>query len=197
MTGLTILIIACAYLLGSVSSAIIICHIFNAPDPRTQGSGNPGATNVLRVAGKIPAILVLVFDVLKGTVMVWGAYFINLAPVELGLVAIAVCLGHIFPLFFNFSGGKGVATAFGAFLPIGLDLSALLIIVWLSILFISGYSSLAAIVTVTLAPLLTWYIKAEYALPVAMLSLLILFKHRSNLIRLLKGQEPKIKERNL
>lgn len=195
MTGLTILIIASAYLVGSISSAIIVCHVFKVADPRTRGSRNPGATNVLRIAGKFPAILVLIFDVLKGTVMVWGAYFLGLEPLQLGLVAVAVCMGHSFPLFFSFAGGKAVATAFGTLLPIGLDLSALLIVIWLSVLFSSGYSSLAAVITVGLAPFITWFIKAEYALPVAMLSLLIIFRHKDNLVRLLKGQEPKIKER--
>jgi acyl phosphate:glycerol-3-phosphate acyltransferase len=195
MTGLTILIIASAYLVGSISSAVIICQLFKVADPRTQGSRNPGATNVLRIAGKFPAMLVLVFDVLKGTVMVWGAYFLGLEPMQLGFVAVAVCLGHSFPLFFDFSGGKAVATAFGSLLPIGLDLSALLIVIWFSVLFSSGYSSLAAVITVSLAPFITWFIKAEYAVPVAMLSLLIIFRHKDNLIRLFKGKEPKIKKR--
>lgn len=195
MTGLAILIIACAYLVGSISSAVIICRLFNFDDPRTLGSRNPGATNVLRIAGKIPALLVLVFDVLKGTVMVWGAYFLGLEPLQLGLVAVAVCLGHSFPLFFGFSGGKAVATAFGALLPIGLDLSAILVLIWLFVLFTSRYSSLAAVVTVSLAPFITWFIKAEYALPVAMLSVLIIFRHKDNLQRLIQGQELKIKKK--
>jgi glycerol-3-phosphate acyltransferase PlsY len=192
MTGLVILIIACAYLVGSISSAVIVCRLFHFDDPRTLGSRNPGATNVLRIAGKLPALLVLIFDVLKGTIMVWGAYFLGLEPLQLGLVAVAVCLGHSFPLFFGFSGGKAVATAFGALLPIGLDLSGILVLIWLSVLFISRYSSLAAVVTVSLAPFITWFIKAEYALPVAMLSVLIIFRHKDNLLRLMKGQEPKI-----
>jgi glycerol-3-phosphate acyltransferase PlsY len=195
MTAMTILIIACAYLLGSISSAIIVCQLFGKADPRTQGSQNPGATNVLRIAGKLPAALVLMFDILKGTVAVWGAYFLGLEPIELGLVAVAVCLGHIFPLFFGFSGGKAVATAFGALLPIGLDLSLILIAVWLSVLFCSGYSSLAAVITVSLAPFITWFFKAEYALPVAMLAILIISRHKDNLVRLAKGQEPKISQK--
>lgn len=193
MTAMTILIIACAYLVGSISSAILVCRLFGVGDPRAQGSHNPGATNVLRIAGKLPAVLVLVFDILKGTVSVWGAYFLGLNPFELGLVAVAVCLGHIFPLFFGFSGGKAVATAFGALLPIGLDLSLLLIAIWLTVLYCTAYSSLAAVITVSLAPFITWFIKAEYAVPVAMLALLIISRHKDNLIRLIKGLEPKIK----
>jgi glycerol-3-phosphate acyltransferase PlsY len=195
MTAMTILIIACAYLMGSISSAILVCRLFGLGDPREQGSQNPGATNVLRIAGRLPAALVLVFDILKGSVSVWGAYFLGLEPFELGLVALAVCLGHIFPLFFGFSGGKAVATAFGALLPIGLDLSVLLIIIWLAVLYYTAYSSLAAVITVSLAPFITWLIKAEYALPVAMLALLIIFRHKDNLLRLIKGQEPKIRQK--
>lgn len=195
MTAMTILIFACAYLVGSISSAIIVCRMFNVDDPRKHGSGNPGATNVLRIAGPTPAILVLIIDVLKGTIMVWGAYYLGLPPIALGLVAIAVCLGHSFPLYFGFSGGKGVATAFGSLLPIGLDLSLILVGLWLGILFSTGYSSLAAVITVCLAPVLTWFIKAEYALPVAMLSLLIILRHKENLSRLMKGEEPKINQK--
>ena len=192
MSALTILIVASAYLIGSVSSAVLVCGLFGKGDPRQQGSHNPGATNVLRIAGKLPAALVLVFDVLKGTLTVWAAYFLGLEPVALGVVAVAVCLGHIYPLYFGFAGGKAVATAFGTLLPIGLDLSASLIVIWLSVIFATGYSSLAAIITVSLAPILTWYCKAEYALPVAMLTVLIIYRHKANIARLLQGQEPRI-----
>lgn len=192
MTALTILIFALAYLAGSVSSAVLVCRLFNLPDPRGEGSGNPGATNVYRIGGKLPAVLVLVGDILKGTIPVWGAYFLGLTPIYLGFVAIFACLGHIYPLFFGFKGGKAVATAFGAMLPIGLGLSALLILCWAVLVAISGYSSLAAIVTVALAPLFTWFIKPAYSLPVAMLAILIILRHRQNIVRLLKGEEGKI-----
>jgi acyl phosphate:glycerol-3-phosphate acyltransferase len=193
MTAITILMLACAYLLGSVASAVVICRLFKQADPRETGSGNPGATNVLRIAGKGPAVLVLVFDILKGTIPVWSAYFLGLEPLYLGLVAMAACLGHSYPLFFGFKGGKAVATAFGTLLPIGLGLASALIIIWLSVLFVTRYSSLAAVVTVSLAPLFTWLLKPDYALPVAMLALLIIVRHKDNLIRLYKGEEPKIR----
>jgi acyl phosphate:glycerol-3-phosphate acyltransferase len=193
MTAITILMLACAYLLGSVASAVVICRLFKQADPREAGSGNPGATNVLRIAGKGPAVLVLVFDILKGTIPVWSAYFLGLEPLYLGLVAMAACLGHSYPLFFGFKGGKAVATAFGTLLPIGLGLASALIIIWLSVLFVTRYSSLAAVVTVSLAPLFTWLLKPDYALPVAMLALLIIVRHKDNLIRLYKGEEPKIR----
>lgn len=192
MTALILLMITVAYLAGSISSAVLVCKLFGLPDPRTQGSGNPGATNVYRLGGRYPALLTLVVDVLKGTIPVWGSYFMGIAPIWLGFIAMAACIGHIFPLFFGFKGGKGVATAFGAMLPIGLDLSGLLILTWVSIVFISGYSSLAAIVTVSLAPLFTWFIKPMYSLPVTMLAILIVARHHGNIVRLIKGQEGRI-----
>jgi glycerol-3-phosphate acyltransferase PlsY len=192
MTALTILILATAYLLGSISSAIVVCRLFGLGDPRLAGSGNPGATNVLRLGGKSPALLVLIFDILKGTVPVCSGYLLDFEPMILGLVAIAVCLGHIFPLFFAFKGGKAVATAFGAMLPLGVDLSLILIGVWLMVVVLSAYSSLASIIAVSLSPLFTWFIKPAYTLPVAMLALLIIIRHKDNILRLLKGQEGKV-----
>lgn len=190
---LTILIMMfAAYLCGSLSSAVIVSKLFRLPDPRQHGSGNPGATNVLRLGGKFPAFLVLFFDILKGTIPVWGSYFLEIEPLWLGVIAICACLGHIFPLFFSFKGGKAVATALGAMMPIGLDLSGLLIASWLLVVAITGYSSLAAIITVSLAPVFTWFIKPLYTLPVLMLSLLIIFRHRENIIRLWKGTESKV-----
>lgn len=181
-----------AYLLGSISSAILVSRLFKLPDPRTNGSNNPGATNVYRLGGALPACLVLIFDILKGTIPVWGAYFLKLEPLELGLIAVAACLGHMYPLFFSFKGGKAVATAFGSLLPIGLSLGGLLISTWLIIVAITRYSSLAALVAVTLAPLYTWWIKPLYTLPVTFITLLIIIRHRTNIVRLFKGEEPKV-----
>jgi len=192
MTALTILMFATAYLLGSISSAILVCRLFKLGDPRNQGSGNPGATNVLRLGGKIPAVLVLVFDILKGTVPVWFSYYLGIEPIYLAFVAVFACLGHMFPLFFRFSGGKAVATALGAILPLGLDLAAILILIWVVVAKITTYSSLAAITSVSLAPFFTWLIKPEYTLPVSILSLLIVLRHKDNIMRLLTGQEKKI-----
>lgn len=181
-----------AYLCGSVSSAVIVSKLFRLPDPRRHGSGNPGATNVLRLGGTLPAVLVLIFDVLKGTIPVWGSYFLKIEPLYLGIIAICACLGHIYPLFFGFKGGKAVATAFGTMLPIGLDLAGLLIGAWIVLVAATGYSSFAAIVTVTLAPVFTWFIKPMYTIPVLMLSLLIIARHRQNILRLWQGTESKV-----
>jgi glycerol-3-phosphate acyltransferase PlsY len=192
MTALTILMFAFAYIAGSISSAVLVSRLFSLPDPRQTGSGNPGTTNVYRLGGRMPALLVLVFDILKGTIPVYSSYFLGIEPIYLGLIGVAACLGHIFPLFFNFKGGKAVATAFGAMLPIGLEVSGLLIMCWIAVVFITGYSSLGAIVAVTLAPIFTWLIKPEYALPVAMLSVLIVLRHYDNIVRLINKKENKI-----
>ncbi len=191
--GLTIL----AYLIGSISSAILVCKLLSLPDPRTQGSHNPGATNVYRIGGKAAAFSVLVFDILKGAIPVWGAYFLKVDPITLGVIALASCLGHMFPIFFQFKGGKAVATAFGVLLPIGLDLGGLLVLTWFSVAKITRYSSLAAIVAVSLAPFYIWLLKPLYTLPAMMLSALIILRHKANIIRLIKGTEPKITSKRI
>ena len=192
MTPLTLLMITVAYLFGSLSSAVVISRLFGLPDPRTAGSKNPGATNVYRLGGRIPALLVLIMDILKGTIPVYGSYFLGLNPIVLGVIAIAACLGHIFPLYFGFKGGKAVATAFGAMLPIGLDLAGWLVLSWVVVVFLTGYSSLGALIAVSLAPLFTFLIKPLYTIPVAMLSLLIILRHKDNITRLMAGNESKV-----
>lgn len=179
-------------MLGSISSAVLICKIFNLPDPRTVGSRNPGATNVFRISNKYIASLVLFIDVLKGTIPVWGAYFLEIEPIYLGVVAIAACLGHMYPVFFEFKGGKAVATALGALLPIGLDLGGLLIVTWISVAITTKYSSIASLVTLVLTPFYIWLLKPIYLYPVMMLCLLIMFRHKDNIVRLLQGNESKI-----
>ncbi|MEM6161556.1 glycerol-3-phosphate 1-O-acyltransferase PlsY [Erwinia sp. P6884] len=181
-----------AYLCGSISSAILVCRLFRLPDPRLNGSGNPGATNVLRIGGKLPAAAVLIFDILKGMLPVWLAYRYGVSPFYLGLIAIAACLGHIYPLFFHFKGGKGVATAFGAIAPIGWDLTGLMTGTWLLTVLLSGYSSLGAIVSALIAPFYVWWFKPQLTFPVAMLSCLVLLRHHDNIQRLWRGQEMKI-----
>lgn len=195
MTPLALIMIICAYLLGSISSAVLICRLLRLPDPRGVGSHNPGATNVLRIAGKKTALIVLICDMLKGTIPVWSGYYLNIDPLMLGLIGIAACLGHMYPLFFHFKGGKGVATALGAIAPIGLELTAMVIVTWLVVMFIFRYSSLAALVTVLLTPFYTWMIKPHYTLPVAMLCCLIVLRHQENIKRLFIGTEPKVGEK--
>jgi len=192
MLVITVIMCVLAYLLASVSSAILLCQMLNLPDPRTHGSENPGATNVLRVSNKPTAVMVLLFDIIKGTVPVWSGYFLGLEPIHLGFIAVAACLGHMYPIFFDFRGGKAVATAFGVLLPIGYDLAGLLIITWILVFKQTKYSSLAAIVTVILAPLYTYLLKPIYVYPVLMISILIIWRHKDNIRRLLNGTEPKV-----
>jgi len=189
MTALGLLMILTAYLIGSISSAVLISRLFSLDDPRLRGSGNPGATNVYRLGGALPAGLTLLFDVLKGMVPVWGSYYLGLPPIVLGLVAIAACLGHIYPLYFGFKGGKGVATALGAMFPVAWEMALLLIATWLVVFAVSRISSLAALITVSLAPLYAFFIKPQYTIPALMLSALIIWRHRTNIIRLWQGKE--------
>ncbi|MFZ3419983.1 glycerol-3-phosphate 1-O-acyltransferase PlsY [Vibrio harveyi] len=197
MDALALIMTMAAYLLGSISSAVLICRLLRLPDPRKVGSNNPGATNVLRIGGKGAASAVLLFDMLKGTIPVWSGYFLGIDPIILGVIAIAACLGHMYPIFFHFKGGKGVATALGAIAPIGLDLTGLVMLTWLSVALLFRYSSLAALVTVLVTPFYAWMFKPQYTLPVAMLCCLIVFKHHQNIRRLLSGEEPKIGEKKL
>ncbi|MCQ8229077.1 MULTISPECIES: glycerol-3-phosphate 1-O-acyltransferase PlsY [Pantoea] len=195
MSAIALGMIIFAYLCGSISSAILVCKLAGLPDPRSQGSGNPGATNVLRIGGKAAAAAVLIFDVAKGMLPVWIAYLLHVAPLYLGLTAIAACMGHIYPVFFRFRGGKGVATAFGAIAPIGWDLTGLMTGTWLLTVLLSGYSSLGAIVSALIAPFYVWWFKPQFTFPVSMLSCLILLRHHDNIQRLWRGQENKIWKR--
>lgn len=192
MNAIAISMIIFAYLCGSVSSAILICKVARLPDPRTSGSGNPGAANVLRLGSTLAAAGVMVFDILKGMIPVWIGYSLGLPPFWLGLVAISACLGHIYPVFFHFRGGKGVATALGAIALIGYDLSSLMLGTWLLTVLLSGYSSLGAIVSALIAPFYVWWFKAQFTFPVAMLSCLVLLRHHDNIQRLWRGQESHI-----
>jgi glycerol-3-phosphate acyltransferase PlsY len=192
MISFTLIMIFAAYMLGSVSSAIVVCYLFGKGDPRTQGSGNPGATNVLRIAGPLAAGIVLAFDIMKGTLSVYVAFLLGVDAISIGVVAIAACLGHMFPIFFKFKGGKGVATALGCLIALGFNWAGLLLGIWVLMVIVTGYSSLAAIVTVTIAPIYTLFFKPEYMYSVLMLSVMIIWQHRANIWRLLHGKESKI-----
>ncbi len=191
---LDISLISLGYLMGSLSSAIIICRLFSLPDPRAQGSGNPGATNVLRFGGKKIALLVLSGDILKGYLPVLIAQYAGIAPMPLALVAFAAFLGHLFPVFFSFQGGKGVATALGVLLGLAWQLGLSVVAVWLLMAMVFRISSLAAIAAAATAPLITWLILPQIAYVVAVLamSILLLIRHRSNIAKLRQGIEPRI-----
>jgi glycerol-3-phosphate acyltransferase PlsY len=190
-------IISCviAYLIGSLSSAIFICKLFKLPDPRTVGSSNPGATNVLRIGGKIPALLTLFGDMLKGFIPVLiSNKIIGITGLPLGIIAIFTLLGHIYPIFFRFRGGKGVATAAGAVLALSPSAGIAAIISWVSIVIFFRYSSLAAIITALLSPIFVLlFADSIYLLPTLVIALILLWRHKENILRLKKGAENKIK----
>jgi glycerol-3-phosphate acyltransferase PlsY len=192
-------LIVLAYLLGSISFAVIMSWAFGLADPRTYGSGNPGATNVLRSGNKWAAGLTLLGDAAKGWLAVWGAAHLN-APVSVqALVALAVFLGHLYPIFLRFKGGKGVATAFGVMLAIQPLLALAAAVTWLFVAKVFKYSSLAALVSAVCAPLFYvlgdqrgWVTQPQLAWVLAVIALFLLYRHRTNIERLLKGTEPRV-----
>jgi glycerol-3-phosphate acyltransferase PlsY len=190
----TALAILAAYLLGSVPFAMISSKVFGLADPRSYGSGNPGATNVLRSGNKKAALLTLAGDALKGWAAVFIAQKMGLSDNVTGLVALAVFFGHLYPVFLKFKGGKGVATAIGVLLALDPLLGLAVIGTWLFIAFASRYSSLAAILAAALAPVysLLMHGGTPQVLIIGILAMALIGKHWQNLQRLLAGQEAKI-----
>ena len=193
MTLTAYLMIFGTYLLGSVSSAIIFCQLAGLPDPRENGSRNPGTTNVLRIGGRLSALGVLLFDVLKGMLPVALALRFRLEPSEIGFIALAACLGHVFPIFFHFRGGKGVATALGTLIPFGMEISGLSLATWLITFLVFRYSSLSAVITALILPAFVWWYKPEFTFPVALVCCLLVYRHHDNIQRLWRGQEDRIR----
>lgn len=192
---LNLLLPVMAYLFGSISSAIIVSRLMGLDDPRTQGSGNPGATNVLRFGGKKAAIITLVGDVLKGLLPVIIAKALTNNPSVLALAAFAAFLGHLYPVFFGFKGGKGVATAIGAIIGLSVPLAGLLMLSWFVVALVSKYSSLAALVASALAPIYAWWLgmPTPIILAILLIALMLFWRHRENISRLISGEESKIK----
>ncbi len=195
ITLLGYLLIAASYLIGSLSSAIILCKLAGLPDPRTEGSGNPGATNVMRIGGKKLAALTLVGDLLKGLIPVVAAWLLNQSPLTVSLIAIAAFLGHLFPLFFGFKGGKGVATALGAILGLNYLVALCALAVWIIIFVITKISSLSALIAAVSAPIFLYFFNAssEIVWAVIFMDILLIYRHKGNIQRLLKGEEGKLK----
>ncbi|AHE66337.1 glycerol-3-phosphate 1-O-acyltransferase PlsY [Legionella oakridgensis] len=183
-----------AYLVGSICSAVIVCRIFALPDPRMEGSQNPGATNVLRIAGKQYAVIVLIADMLKGLLPVLLAKLLGAGAITVSFTCLAAVLGHMYPIFFDFKGGKGVATALGALLGLHLMLGTMVIATWLIIANFSRYSSLASITAILFAPFYSLFVirSLDAFLPLMSIAIFILYKHRRNITRLIDGNEPKI-----
>ena len=192
----TLLLIA-AYLLGSIPFAVVVTRLFGMADPRTYGSGNPGATNVLRSGNKLAAILTLLGDALKG----WLAVFLaaSLAPAlglsgtEVAAAGLAAFLGHLYPVFLGFKGGKGVATSIGVLLGLFWPLALVFAAVWIAMAAAFRISSLAALTASAVSPVAAYVLgRADLTLPAAIMAVAVVVTHRANIRRLLKGEEPRI-----
>ena len=185
------LFVPAAYLIGSISSAIIICRLMGLPDPREQGSGNPGATNVMRIGGKKAAAITLLGDLLKGLIPVYSVNLLGM-PVELmALTGLAAFIGHLYPVFFKFEGGKGVATSIGVLLGFSWLLGFAFMGTWILIYKIGKISSLSALCASILSPVYAWFIVGNVSIVAAsvIMMVLLLWRHKSNIQRLLAGEE--------
>ena len=186
-----IYLLIASYLIGSISSAVIICKALGLPDPRTQGSKNPGATNVLRLGGKKIAAFVLIFDGLKGAVPVFIGDYYGLGLIALTLTVLCAFLGHIFPVFFRFKGGKGVATYLGGLIAINLLAGLIFSLIWLLVAKVLKISSLAALIATALSPFYFYLITGDLRSTaiIGLISLLIFFTHRDNIKRIINKDE--------
>jgi glycerol-3-phosphate acyltransferase PlsY len=189
------ILIFAGYLCGSLSAAIITCRLMGLPDPRTQGSKNPGATNVLRVGGKKAAAITLFGDGVKGAIPVVVGQLMHASPLTLSLIALAAFLGHLYPIFFNFRGGKGVATFFGVLLAMAWPVGIAALATWLAMAMIFKISSLSALTASVLAPFYVWWLRPEkeFIIVTIVISAMLIWRHRSNIRNLIAGKEGKIK----
>ncbi|MDG9667172.1 glycerol-3-phosphate 1-O-acyltransferase PlsY [Hahella sp. CR1] len=178
-----------AYLLGSIMGAYWVCRYFQLPDPTEAGSGNPGATNIYRLGGLIPAMLTLFWDAAKGVAAVCIAAMLGLSPYEQGVTAVAAIVGHMLPAFHHFKGGKGVATVLGAGLALAWQTTLALTLVWAAVVYWKRISSLASLTAAVMAPWVAWRLNPEHLALFLILALFILIRHRENIINLAKGKE--------
>src|SRR5689334_10595037 len=191
---------ACAlggYLAGSIPFAILVSRAFGLPDPRTYGSGNIGATNVLRSGSRIAALLTVLGDSGKGWAAVLAARLMGVADEGVALVGFAAFVGHVFPVWLGFRGGKGVATAAGVLIALDWRVGVAAIVAWLAIAVVTRYSSLAAIVAAVCAPLVTWYFlgPGPFLAAVIAMGVILVLRHHANIAKLLRGQESRIGEK--
>ncbi len=197
VTLVPIVWIVAAYLIGSISFGILISKLFGLADPRSVGSGNPGATNVLRSGKKSAALLTLLGDVSKGWLPVWLALQSNMLMWVVSSIGIAVFLGHLYPIYYKFKGGKGVATALGVMLAISPWLALAASVAWAVVFAVSRYASLASIVAAMFAPVFAYYLLMPYKdfiLLIFVLAVLLIWRHRSNIQKLLAGTESGFKK---
>ena len=193
-----LLIVLFAYLVGSISSGIIVSRIFSLPDPRTMGSKNPGATNVMRTGNKKAAALTLLGDLLKAIFVLFVANYLGFEGFIIICVSLAVLIGHIFPVFYKFRGGKGVATAVGILFALNFKLALVVICIWLFVFLIWRYSSLAAIFASISAPLIGFFILKDTSLNCVtyiIVTMIILITHQKNIKNLLSGKELKFEKK--
>lgn len=183
-----------AYLLGSLSSAVIVSKGMGLPDPREQGSKNPGTTNVLRLGGKKAAIITLLGDAVKGLIPVLIAKMLGATHLIVGITGVAAFLGHLFPVFFQFKGGKGVATGLGVFLGFNWLLGGLVALTWIAMAAVFRISSLSALTAALLAPAYAWWLTGSIELTIAagILGIILMVRHRGNIQRLLAGTEKRL-----
>lgn len=194
------LLIGLSYLIGSIPFAVVVSLVFGLQDPRSYGSGNPGATNVLRSGNKSAAALTLIGDAAKGWFAVWLGIKLGATGNLIAAMTLAVFLGHLYPVFLKFKGGKGVATALGIMIAIQPLLALASAATWIIVVVCFKYSSLAAIVSAIFAPvfyifgglLQVWTVQTPLATVIALIGLLLLYRHRANISRLLAGTEPRI-----
>lgn len=187
-------LILIAYLVGSINSAIILSKVLKLPDPRTQGSKNPGATNMLRIGGKKIAAFVLLIDMLKGLSPILLTYSYTSSSLELSIIALFAFLGHVYPVFYSFKGGKGVATFIGGLIGINPLVGLSFILIWLFVAKVLNISSLSALVATLLTPIVFYFreMDIEATGVIALICLWIFFTHRSNIKRLVSGEEGQI-----
>ena len=187
-------LILIAYLVGSINSAIILSKVLKLPDPRTQGSKNPGATNMLRIGGKKIAAFVLLIDVWKGLSPILLAYSYTSSSFELSIIALFAFLGHVYPVFYSFKGGKGVATFIGGLIGINPLVGLSFILIWLFVAKVLNISSLSALVATLLTPIVFYFIELDIEATgvITLICLWIFFTHRSNIKRLVSGEEGQI-----
>ena len=191
VTLIPIVWIVAAYLIGSISFGIIFSKLFGLPDPRTVGSGNIGATNIARSGKKLPAILTLLGDALKGWLPVWLALQSNMLMWVVACVGLAVFFGHLYPIYHKFKGGKGVATALGVMLAISGWLALAILVTWALVFALFRYSSLAAIIAAIAAPIYAWQLLPykDYVLMILLISAVLVWRHKTNIVKLLAGTE--------
>lgn len=187
-----VLLCAAAYIAGSVLFAVPACRLWNLPDPRAQGSGNPGATNVYRIGGWPPAVATLVFDAAKGWLPVWLAHTAGFSIMVQAMVALFSVTGHMVPIFYRFKGGKGVATALGAGLALAPITTLIMAAIWLTVIWRWRISALASLIAIVSGPIISVFIEPGTLPLFGLLALLIVVRHRNNLIRLAQGRETEL-----